>query len=554
MLQSLHIENYALIRETDISFHDGFVAITGETGAGKSILLGALGLLLGQRADTQVLADKEHKCAVEATFNISALSLQPLFEQYDADYDDTLILRREILPSGKSRAFVNDSPANLQFLKELGQHIIDIHSQYQTLTLTTSAFQIQLLDTFTTDSPLNNYQKSYQLYMSLKRELERLTAEETQNGKVLDYNRFLFDELTAAALVDGEQQALEEEAHLLEHTESIKEALGTAMSACDGDEGDGALSRLSLARASLSHVATYHNEIELLYQRLDSSIIELQDILSEVASLDDKLQFSPERQSYVTDRLDLIYRLQKKHGVNTIAALLDIRRQLESQIQDAESLDDRIREVMEQVDRAFEQMQKAAEQLTAKRRKAGTLLEKSLLPVLGQLGMSSAQIVVQIDPSADYTPMGHDDVQLLFNANSGGTLRPLADVASGGELSRLMLAVKSVVTQRSLLPTIIFDEIDTGVSGDISVSVGNIMRLMAAHMQVIAITHLPQIAAKADQHLKVAKGIEADRTVSRIRELDTDERVNEIAVMLSSNPPTLAALQTARELMSISNV
>ena len=202
MLQSLHIENYALIRETDISFHDGFVAITGETGAGKSILLGALGLLLGQRADTQVLADKEHKCAVEATFNISALSLQPLFEQYDADYDDTLILRREILPSGKSRAFVNDSPANLQFLKELGQHIIDIHSQYQTLTLTTSAFQIQLLDTFTTDSPLNNYQKSYQLYMSLKRELEQLTAEETQNGKVLDYNRFLFDELTAAALVN----------------------------------------------------------------------------------------------------------------------------------------------------------------------------------------------------------------------------------------------------------------------------------------------------------------------------------------------------------------
>ena len=542
MLQSLHIENYALIRETDISFHDGFVAITGETGAGKSILLGALGLLLGQRADTQVLADKEHKCAVEATFNISALSLQPLFEQYDADYDDTLILRREILPSGKSRAFVNDSPANLQFLKELGQHIIDIHSQYQTLTLTTSAFQIQLLDTFTTDSPLNNYQKSYQLYMSLKRELERLTAEETQNGKVLDYNRFLFDELTAAALVDGEQQELEEEAHLLEHTESIN------------DEGDGALSRLSLARASLSHVATYHNEIESLYQRLDSSIIELQDILSEVARLDDKLQFSPERQSYVSDRLDLIYRLQKKHGVDTIAALLDIRRQLESQIQDAESLDDRIREVMEQVDRAFEQMQKAAEQLTAKRRKAGTLLEKSLLPVLGQLGMSSAQIVVQIDPSADYTPMGHDDVQLLFNANSGGTLRPLADVASGGELSRLMLAVKSVVTQRSLLPTIIFDEIDTGVSGDISVSVGNIMRLMAAHMQVIAITHLPQIAAKADQHLKVAKGIEADRTVSRIRELDTDERVNEIAVMLSSNPPTHAALQTARELMSISNV
>ena len=549
MLKTLHIENYALIRETDISFAGGFVVITGETGAGKSILLGALGLLLGQRADTQVLSDKERKCVVEATFDIADLGLEPLFARYDADYDDVLILRREILPSAKSRAFVNDSPANLQFLKELGPHILDIHSQYQTLTLTESTFQTQLLDTLADHSPLSQYQTQYREYASLKHELEQLTAQESENKKAYDYNLFLFNELKAANLAEDEQQELEDEARLLEHAETIKEALGNVVALCDGNEGDGVVSRLSSSRGYLSHVASFHEGIESLYQRLDSCLIEVQDILSEAADLDDKIQYSPERQEEVNSRLDLIYRLQKKHNVGTIAELLEIERNLDSQLQEADSLDDRIRELMERVDKVFSQMQQTADRLTSSRRKAGSMLEKQLLPVLAQVGMASARIVVDISPAQEYGPMGHDTVRLLFNANQGGTPRLLSEVASGGELSRLMLAVKSLVTRRSLLPTIIFDEIDSGVSGDISVAVGGIMRHMSEHMQVIAISHLPQIAAKAGQHFKVAKAVEDRSTVSRIRQLTPDEHVTEIAVMLSSNPPTAAALQTARELI-----
>ncbi len=549
MLKTLHIENYALIRETDISFAGGFVVITGETGAGKSILLGALGLLLGQRADTQVLSDKERKCVVEATFDIADLGLEPLFARYDADYDDVLILRREILPSAKSRAFVNDSPANLQFLKELGPHILDIHSQYQTLTLTESTFQTQLLDTLADHSPLSQYQTQYREYASLKHELEQLTAQESENKKAYDYNLFLFNELKAANLAEDEQQELEDEARLLEHAETIKEALGNVAALCDGNEGDGVVSRLSSSRGYLSHVASFHEGIGSLYQRLDSCLIEVQDILSEAADLDDKIQYSPERQEEVNSRLDLIYRLQKKHNVGTIAELLEIERNLDSQLQEADSLDDRIRDLMERVDKVFSQMQQTADRLTTSRRKAGSMLEKQLLPVLAQVGMASARIVVDISPAQDYGPMGHDTVRLLFNANQGGTPRLLSEVASGGELSRLMLAVKSLVTRRSLLPTIIFDEIDSGVSGDISVAVGGIMRHMSEHMQVIAISHLPQIAAKAGQHFKVAKAVEDRSTVSRIRQLTPDEHVTEIAVMLSSNPPTAAALQTARELI-----
>ncbi len=549
MLKTLHIENYALIRETDISFAGGFVVITGETGAGKSILLGALGLLLGQRADTQVLSDKERKCVVEATFDIADLGLEPLFARYDADYDDVLILRREILPSAKSRAFVNDSPANLQFLKELGPHILDIHSQYQTLTLTESTFQMQLLDTLADHSPLSQYQAQYREYASLKHELEQLTAQESENKKAYDYNLFLFNELKAANLAGDEQQELEDEARLLEHAETIKEALGNVAALCDGNEGDGVVSRLSSSRGYLSHVASFHEGIESLYQRLDSCLIEVQDILSEAADLDDKIQYSPERQEEVNSRLDLIYRLQKKHNVGTIAELLEIERNLDSHLQEADSLDDRIRELMERVDKVFSQMQQTADRLTTSRRKAGSMLEKQLLPVLAQVGMASARIVVDISPAQDYGPMGHDTVRLLFNANQGGTPRLLSEVASGGELSRLMLAVKSLVTRRSLLPTIIFDEIDSGVSGDISVAVGGIMRHMSEHMQVIAISHLPQIAAKAGQHFKVAKAVEDRSTVSRIRQLTPDEHITEIAVMLSSNPPTAAALQTARELI-----
>lgn len=551
MLTTLHIENYALIREADIHFGSGFVAITGETGAGKSIMLGALGLLLGQRADSAVLADKGRKCVVEAQFDIAGLQLESLFAEADVDYDDRLIIRREITPAGKSRAFVNDTPVQLPFLKTLGSHIIDIHSQHQTLTLADSSFRLHLLDTLNTKYlTLNTYQSAYADYTALKRQLEELTSTEAQNRRDQDYLQFQYDELAAAALVVDEQESLEQESQLLAHAEAVREGLATASRAVDDDSDQSVLARLRQAKTALTHIAPYHPEAETILARLDSSLIELDDINSDLQSVADGITYSPERQQQVDDRLALIYRLQKKHGVDSVAALIAIRDDLDSRLQSISTLDSRIQELMEQVDKAFAKLQAAADALTANRRKAGTELAKNILPTLYDLGMPEARFCVELTPQPTYGPMGHDAVSFLFNANRGGDLRDLSKVASGGELSRLMLAVKSMLTTRSLLPTVVFDEIDTGVSGDISVAVGRIMCRMAERMQVVAITHLPQIAARASQHLKVYKETAADRTVSRIRELAPQERITEVATMLSSDPPTPAALQTARELMS----
>ena len=559
MLQTLHIENYALIRESDIVFGSGFVAITGETGAGKSIMLGALGRLLGQRADTAVLADKQRKCVVEARFDIAGLGLKPLFDEADVDYDDLLILRREISPAGKSRAFANDTPVQLPFLKQLGPRIIDIHSQHQTLTLADSQFRLSLLDTLSSKSsactalePLAAYRQAYALYTSLKRQLEDLTTTESQNRKEQDYLQFQFNELAEARLLSDEQEALEQESQLLSHAEAIREGLGEAARLLDDDTERSLLSALRQAKGALAHIATFHPDAETLFARLDSSLIELDDINTTLRSTADGISYSPERQQEVDERLALLYRLEKKHGVESVAELIALRDDLDLRLQSFASLDDRIQELMEQVDRVFGRVQEAADRLTASRAAAGDLLSRNILPTLHALGMPEARFSVQLSPLPSYGPQGHDSVAFLFNANRGGELRDLSKVASGGEMSRLMLAVKSMLTTHSLLPTVIFDEIDTGVSGDISVAVGSIMCRMADRMQVIAITHMPQIAARAAQHLKVYKQVEADgdRTVSHIRQLSPDERLNEVAVMLSSDPPTQAALQTARELMS----
>lgn len=557
MLTTLHIENYALIRETDITFGEGFVAITGETGAGKSIMLGALGLLLGQRADSAVLADKERKCVVEAQFDISGLKLQPLFEEGDVDYDDHLVLRREILPSGKSRAFANDTPVQLPFLRTLGAHIIDIHSQHQTLTLAESQFRFDLLDSLS-QAPNDSkaaYSAAYTHYTSLKRQLEELTATEAQNRKEQDYLQFQFDELNEARLMEDEQESLEQESQLLAHAEAVREGLAEASAMMDDDSGQAALSRLRQAKAALSHIASYHPDAEALLARLDSSLIELDDINRELLSATENLTYSPERQQQVDERLALLYRLEKKHGVESVAELIALRDDLDVRLQGIATLDDRIQALMEQVDQAFSRLQKAADVLTAARRKAGRLLSEKIIPALHELGMPEARFTVELAPTTLYGPMGHDSVSFLFNANRGGELRDLAKVASGGELSRLMLAVKAIPLSpsegvRGMIPTLLFDEIDTGVSGDIAVAVGRMMTRMAENMQVIAITHLPQIAARASQHLKVYKENETDRTVSRIRELAPAERITEVAIMLSSEPPTPAALQTAKELMS----
>lgn len=555
MLKSLHIENYALIRQTDIRFSNGFVAITGETGAGKSILLGALSLLLGQRADTMVLADKQRKCVVEAEFDIAGLQLEPLLTQLDIDIDDTLLIRREILPSAKSRAFINDTPVQLQPLKELGARLVDIHSQHQTLTLSDSHFQTQLLDTIASHNAelkvLHSYQASYKTYASLKRQLEQLTADEAQNRRDADYLQFQFDELQRAALQPDEQSQLEDELHRLSHVETIKQLLSSINQACNSESDDSALLRLTSSRSQLQKAASYDAELQPLSERFDSLCIELRDILDTLADADGRLNFSPERLQQITDRLDLIYRLQKKHGLESVEALLELQASLDSRLQSFGTLDEQIQRTMEEVDRAYGILQQQADALTAQRLQAAQQLQQGILPVLAQLGMAEARLQVSITPAAEFGPMGHDIVRFLFNANRGGEFREISKVASGGELSRLMLAIKSMVTQRSLLPTIIFDEIDSGVSGNISVAVGQIMQSMAQHMQVIAITHLPQIAAKAHQHLKVSKSLETDTTISRIAALSSADRLTEIAVMLSSNPPTAAALQTAQELMTL---
>ena len=536
MLTTLHIENYALIRESDIQFGPGFVAITGETGAGKSIMLGALGLLLGQRADAAVLADKSRKCVVEAHFDIAGLGLQPLFAEADVDYDDRLILRREILPSAKSRAFANDTPVQLPFLKTLGARIVDIHS-------------LPAKGSRAGERPTEAYRAEYAEYTRLKRELEQLTTTEAENRREQDYLQFQFNELQEACLQAGEQEELEQESLLLSHAEAVREGLDEANALLDDDEGQAVLARLRQAKSALARIADYHPDAPALRERLESSLIELDDIAHELRHTSDGISYSPERQQQVDERLALLYRLEKKHGVDSVEALVAVRDALDERLQVIDSLDERIGQLMEQVDAAYKRLQAAADRLTAARRRAATALTDGVLPVLRQLGMPEARFVVELTQADSYGPNGHDQVQMLFNANRGGDLRDLAKVASGGEMSRLMLAIKSMVTSHTLLPTIIFDEIDTGVSGDIAGAVAHTMEQMASKMQVVAITHLPQIAARATQHLKVYKETTADSTVSRIRPLDADERLTEVAVMLSADPPTPAALQTARELM-----
>lgn len=563
MLRTLHIENYALIRETDITFDEGFVAITGETGAGKSILLGALGLLLGQRADSSVLADKERKCIVEAQFDINGLELEPFFTVADVDYDDRLILRREILPSAKSRAFANDTPVQLSFLKDLAPHIIDIHSQHQTLTLSDSTFRLSLLDTLASAdsnaenshkanhiSPMAAYTDAYNKYTALKHRMEELTAAEATNRREQDYLLFQFNELSDSKLIVDEQEALEQESQLLAHAETVRESLATASSAIDDDTETSVLGRLRQAKNDIAHIASYHPDAKDLISRLDSTIIELEDINSELQHNANNISFSPDRQQQVDERLALLYRLEKKHGVGSVAELIALRDNIDSRLQSIASLDNQISLLMEQVDNAFAEVQDKADVLTTSRLTAAEKLTQNIIPILHELGMPDAKFRVELTPTPSYNPSGHDTVSFLFNANRGVELRDISRVASGGEMSRLMLAIKSMLISATLLPTIIFDEIDTGVSGDIAGAVGRIMSRMAGRMQVIAITHLPQIAARSTQHLKVYKQNDSDRTISRLRQLSHEERVTELAVMLSADPPTPAAIQTARELMS----
>ncbi len=550
MLQQLSIENYALIRSLQITLDEGFTAITGETGAGKSIILGALGLLLGQRADTQVLSDKEKKCVIEAVFDISNQELKPFFDENDLDYDNKMLIRREILPSAKTRAFVNDTPVSLQTLKELGAKVVDIHTQNQTQTLLAPEFQMNFIDALAGNgAQLKQYATEYTDYVAAKRQLSELREELAQSRRDKDYNQFLFDELDRVQLSENEQEELEQELNLLNHTETIKQTFGEVLETADRQD-DAAIARLQSAKSQLSKIVAYYPQVEELYNRLDSCVIELRDIFSEIESFDENLSYSVERQQYVSQRLDTIYHLQTKHAVSTVAELLEIKSQLSDKLLAVIDLDEKIAALEKQIADKEHCLRQLAKALSDKRHEAAQQIEKEVLPVLSELGMKDARIVVELTPTENLQSNGTDAVRLLFNANRGGELREAGKVISGGELSRLVLALKSLIVKTNLLPTIIFDEIDTGVSGTIAVAMANIMKNMSKNTQVLAITHLPQVAAKADAHFKVYKHSDEVSTQTSMKQLVGEQRVEEIATMLSSENLTASAIETAKQLMS----
>lgn len=550
MLRQLSIENYALIRSLQITFNEGFTAVTGETGAGKSIILGALGLLVGQRADTQVLQDKERKCVIEAVFDIGGLGLEQFFADNDLDYDTNVLIRREILPTAKTRAFINDTPVSLQIMRDFGNMVVDIHSQNQTLTLLNPDFQMRFVDTLANNEELlKEYSALYGEYVQAKNELSQLRAELQQNRRDKDYNQFLFDELEKAQLAENEQEELEQELNLLNNTETIKQTFGEILESADRQD-DAAIPRLMSAKSQLSKITGYYPQAEELFQRLDSCVIELRDIFSEIENLDESLTYSFDRQQYVSQRLDMIYNLQSKHGVNSVGELLEIKSQLNDKLQSTNDLSEKIQALEQRLTATESHLHELANELSTKRHKAAQQLEQEVLPMLADLGMKDAQIKVQLSTCENFQSDGTDVITLLFNANKGGELREVGKVISGGELSRLMLAIKSLIVKAKMLPTLIFDEIDSGVSGTIAVQMANIMKRMSQNAQVLAITHLPQVAAKAECHYKVYKESDDTSTQTSMCRLTEEQRVEEIAKMLSSEKLTASAIETAKQLMS----
>lgn len=549
MLSHLSINNYALIDELEIDFRKGLTIITGETGAGKSILLGALSLILGQRADTQVLLDKSKKCVIEGTFRINDYGLMDFFSHNELDYDNTTVIRREISQNDKSRAFINDSVVNLDLLKEIGEMLIDVHSQHKILTLQDAKFQLAFIDSYIQhDELLLNFRKEYIHYNQLNTELSELLEKEKQSKTDQDYYQFQFDELNAGHLRDGEQEELEKELELLTHSEEIKFNLNKASSSLLS--GDFSLSSgLNEVGAILSKMAALHPDLAEISKRLDSCNIELKDIAGEIESSEQKITFNPERIRLINEKLDFIYHLQQKHRVNTIKELIEIKDEISKKLNSLISLDQQIEHIKKQIGISETHLAELSSEITKNRKMAIPKIEKGIMEVLRKLAMPDAEFKISHAALPKYNNYGKDKVLFLFNANKGGELKELSKVASGGELSRLMLSIKSLISVKKLLPTIIFDEIDQGVSGEIADKVGEIIKKMSATMQVITITHLPQIAVKGTSHILVFKETDNNITYTKIKSLNKTERITEIAKMLSGNELTNAALENAKILL-----
>ena len=553
MLQHLSIKNYALIEELDIDLQKGFSVITGETGAGKSILLGAIGLLLGQRADSKAIRTGAQRCVIEAQFDLSEYNMRGLFDELDIDFDGSeCILRRELTAAGKSRGFINDTPASVAQLRLLGDHLIDIHSQHQNLLLAQEDFQLNVLDTLAhIDAEVQEYRENYHLYLRQKQELEQAMEDADKSKDEEEYLQFQLQQLQEARLQEGEDQELEEEQKTLEHAEEIKSDLSQASDCLSGDSYN-VISSIKNACNQLTHASRVFAPAEELASRLESCLIELKDISAEVDGLCEEVEFNPNRLDFIEERLSTIYNLERKHHVESVAELLQIQEDLQRKVNNIENSDENLEALQQALKKQLDKIVKMAEKLSAKRKKAAQQVEKTMVDTLVPLGIPNVSFSIDISTTAEPGPSGMDHVTFLFSANRNATLQPISQVASGGEIARVMLSLKSIISSAKSLPTIIFDEIDTGVSGQIAERMALIMKEIGQehNRQVISITHLPQIAALGAQHYKVYKEDNENETNSHIIQLTPEERVEEIAHMLSGSTITEAARDNARMLLS----
>jgi DNA repair protein RecN (Recombination protein N) len=549
MLKHLTIRNYALIRFLEMEPSPHLNVITGETGAGKSIMLGAIGLLMGNRADTKVMWNENEKCVIEGVFNIKPYKLKTLFRELDLDYEDETVIRREISPGGKSRAFVNDTPVTLETMRRLGNNLMDIHSQHETLELGNQSFQLQLIDSFAGNQALRDtYRDAWSAFVDAKKNFEQLRSEATSLREEADYTLFQLEELTKARLEENEQEALEEEMKIMEHAEEIKTRFHAILQLLNDSEFS-TLHSLSEVRNHLMAVSSWSGSYEKLYRRFESVRLELQDIASELGREETQVDFDPARAEFVKERLSTLYRLLKKHGMASVKDLIILMESLQQKALVTGNLDEALANAKKKMDTAEAEVKKIAESLRAARKKAFNPLRREIVKLLQELGIPNANLMVE---STDLTPgpSGADKVDVLFSANKGIAPGPLAQVASGGEFSRLMFCIKYVMAEKSAMPTLVLDEIDNGVSGEIALKLGKLMMDMASSHQLICISHLPQIAARGQAHYFVYKDNSEKKTISTIKLLSEPERVEEIAKMIGGNKPSKVALENAQELLS----
>ena len=550
MITSLSIKNYALIEKLSIDFSKGFSIITGETGAGKSIILGALGLVLGKRADLSSLKNKEDKCIIEVHFDIAKYNLLPFFQSNDLDYEEDTIIRREILPSGKSRAFINDSPVNLQLLQELSVFLIDIHSQQQTRELSEENVQFDIIDAIANNSSvIPEYQSVLKSYKADKTKLNGLIKKQGESLKEQEYHSFLLNELVEANLKQGEQESLEDEFEKLNNVEIIKESIDKSLAVAN-EEQIGVLQNLNEIKVSLQKIASFSSDYSSILERINSVAIEFDDITDELNRCSEKLVNDPEQLDLLGQKLQLIYNLQKKHQVTTVEELIAIQTQLENSVFELGNLETEIDNLNKSIEKKAVNLDQLSSMIHNNREQAIPVLSQKLITILDTLGMPNVRFDIQVKETTTYHHNGKDEILFLFSANKGTDFGILKKVASGGEMSRIMLAVKAILAQYSKLPTLIFDEIDTGVSGEIAIKMGEIMKEMSKEMQIFAITHLPQIAAKGNAHFKVFKSTVGEDTQSELKLLSEQERIIEIAQMLSGTVVSDSALNHAKALLN----